>query len=102
VTVFQGGAAGNSIFYDKALHQYIAIYSNNVYYRAANHPWGPWLAETLLFVGQQGESGTANYAALAHPEFEENSGLTEYVTYVQTAGFLQQVIQLVKITFQQK
>lgn len=106
ITVFQGGAAGNSIFYDKALQQYIAIYSgiysNNVYYRAANHPWGPWSAETLLFVGQQGESGTANYAALAHPEFEEDGGLTEYVTYVQTTGFLQQAIQLVKITLQQK
>jgi hypothetical protein len=105
-TVFQGGAAGNSIFYDKALHKYIAIYSgiynNNVNYRAADHPWGPWSAETLLFVGQQGESGTANYAALAHPEFEENGGLTEYVTYVQTTGFLQQSLQLVKVQFQQK
>lgn len=104
VTIFQGGAAGNSIFYDKALHEYIAIYSgifsNNVYYRAANHPWGPWSPESLLFVGQQGESGTVNYAALAHPEFEENDGLTEYVTYVQNTGFLQQTLQLVKVTFQ--
>jgi hypothetical protein len=104
VTIFQGGAAGNSVFYDKALHEYIAIYSgifsNNVYYRAANHPWGPWSAETLLFVGQQGEAGTVNYAALAHPEFEENNGLTEYVTYVQNTGFLQQALQLVKVTFQ--
>lgn len=104
VTIFQGGAAGNSIFYDKALHEYIAIYSgifsNNVYYRAAKHLWGPWSAETLLFVGQQGESGTIDYAALAHPEFEENNGLTQYVTYVQTTGFLQQSLQLVKVTFQ--
>jgi hypothetical protein len=104
ITVFQGGAAGNSVFYDKALHQYLAIYSgifnNNVYYRAAPHPWGPWSDETLLFVGQQGQSGTANYAALAHPEFEEDDGLTEYVTYVQTTGFLQQDLQLVKVTFQ--
>lgn len=105
ITIFQGGAAGNSIFYDKALHEYLAIYSgvysNNVYYRVADHPWGPWSAETLLFVGEQGQKGTVNYAALAHPEFEENDGLTEYVTYVQNTGFLQQALQLVKVTFQQ-
>jgi hypothetical protein len=103
VSIFQGGSAGNSVFYDKALHEYVAIYSgifnNNVNYRVASHPWGPWSAETLLFVGQQGENGTANYAALAHPEFEEDGGLTEYVTYVQTTGFLQQALQLVKVTF---
>lgn len=103
VTIFQGGAAGNSVFYDKALHEYIAVYSgifsNNVYYRAAQHPWGPWSAESLLFVGQQGATGTVNYAALAHPEFEENDGLSEYVTYVQNTGFLQQALQLVKVTF---
>lgn len=104
VTIFQGGAAGNSVFYDKALQEYIAIYSgifsNNVYYRAAKHLWGPWSNETLLFVGQQGQDGTIDYAALAHPEFEENNGLTQYVTYVQTTGFLQQALQLVKVTFQ--
>ncbi len=105
-TIFQGGAAGNSIFYDKALRKYIAvysgIYSNNVFYRVADRPWGPWSAETLLFVGQQGQSGTTNYAALAHPEFEEQGGLVEYVTYLQNTGFLQQDLQLVKVQFKKE
>jgi hypothetical protein len=104
VTVFQGGAAGNPIFCDKALTEYVAIYSgvynNNVFYRVANHPWGPWSDQALLFTAVPGEQGTVDYAALAHPEFEENDGLSEYVTYVQTTGFLQQSIQLVKVTFQ--
>jgi hypothetical protein len=103
VSVFEGGAAGNSIFYDKALGEYIAIYSqnfsNDLYYRAALHPWGPWSDQQLLFHGTQGESGTSDYAGLAHPEFAEQDGLVEYVTYVQTTGFLQQDIQLVRVTF---
>jgi hypothetical protein len=102
--VFDGGAAGNSVFYDKALRKYLAIYSGNfsnqVYYRAADHPWGPWSNQSLLFNAIPGESGSVDYAALAHPEFSEQDGLVQYVTYVQTTGFLQQDEQLVKVTFQ--
>lgn len=102
--LFDGGAAGNSVFYDKALGEYLAVYSGNfsnqVYYRAAEHPWGPWSNQVLLFNALPGESGSTDYAALAHPEFAEQDGLVEYVTYVQTTGFLQQDIQLVRVAFQ--
>jgi hypothetical protein len=46
-----------------------------------------------------GESGSVDYALLAHPEFAEGNGQTEYVTYVQTTGFLAQQIQLVQLVF---
>jgi hypothetical protein len=101
--IFDGGASGNMLFYDKALGQYLMTYSgnfeNNMYYRAAPHPWGPWSDQTLLFAGIPGEAGSADYAGFTHPEFEEQNGLVEYVTYVQSTGLFNQDLQLVKVTF---
>ena len=103
VTLFQGGAAGNSVFYDPYLGMYVVIYSgvysDDVYYRVAYQPWGPWSDQTLIFTGLPGWENNADYAALAHPEFAQNNGQTQYIVYVQTTGFLQQVLQLVQITF---
>jgi hypothetical protein len=103
VTIFQGGAAGNSVFYDTYLGVYVAIYSgvfsDDVYYRVSYTPWGPWSDQTLIFTGLAGYQGNADYAALAHPEFAQGNGQTQYITYVQDTGFLQQVLQLVQITF---
>ncbi len=103
VTIFQGGAAGNSVFYDQYLGMYVAIYSgvfsDDVYCRVSYTPWGPWSAQTLIFTGAAGYQGNPDYAALAHPEFAQGNGQTEYITYVQNTGFLAQVLQLVQITF---
>jgi len=103
VTLFQGGAAGTSVFYDNFLGMYVAIYSgvfsNDVYFRVAYNPWGPWSDQTLIFTGLPGWQNNADYAAMAHPEFAQNNGQTEYIAYVQDTGFLAQDLQLVQITF---
>ena len=103
VTLFQGGAAGNSVFYDSYLGMYVAIYSgvysNDVYYRVSYNPWGPWSGQTLIFTGLPGYQGNADYAALAHPEFAQGNGQTQYIVYVQDTGFLAQVLQLVQVVF---
>ncbi len=103
VVLFQGGAAGNSVFYDNYLGMYVAIYSgvfsNDVFYRVAYNPWGPWSAQTLIFTGLPGWQNNADYAALAHPEFSQGNGQTQYIVYVQDTGFLAQVLQLVQIVF---
>ena len=103
VTVFQGGAAGNSVFFNAYLGEYMAIYSepltDHVYYRVAAAPWGPWSAQALLFTGKAGESGTEDYAALAHTEFATGGGQTQYVTYVRTIGFLKMELRLVQVVF---
>ena len=103
VTLFQGGAAGNSVFYDDYLGMYVAIYSgvysDDVFYRVSYNPWGPWSNQTQIFVGLPGWEGNADYATLAHPEFAQGNGQTQYITYVQDTGFLQQVLQLVQVTF---
>jgi len=105
VTVFQGGAAGNSVFYNPYLGMYMAIYSgvfvNDVYYRVSNAPWGPWSDQTLLFTGQSGWNNTADYAAEAHVEFAQGNGQTQYVTYVHATGLLRQDLPLVQVVFGQ-
>ncbi len=103
VTVFNGGAAGSSIFYDTYLGMYVAIYSgvfnSNLYYNVAYQPWGPWSAQTQFYTGLPGYQNNADYAALAHPEFASGNGQTEYVTYVQDTGFLAQQLQLLQVVF---
>ncbi|MDQ2742118.1 MAG: DUF4185 domain-containing protein [Chloroflexota bacterium] len=103
VTVFQGGAAGNSVFYDAYLGMYMAIYSgvfsNDVYYRVSYTPWGPWSNQTLLFTGLPGWNANPDYAGLAHPEFAQRNGQIQYVTYAHTTGFLHQNLPLTQVVF---
>jgi hypothetical protein len=102
-TVFNGGAAGSSIFYDAYLGMYVAMYSgvynNNLYYNVSYTPWGPWSAATQFYTGLPGDQNSPDYAALAHPEFAQGNGQTQYMTYVQTTGFLAQQLQLLQIVF---
>lgn len=104
VTVFNGGAAGSSVFYDPFLGMYVAIYSgvlnDNLYYNVAYEPWGPWSAATQFYTGLAGYQNNPDYAALAHPEFASGNGQTEYVTYVQDTGFLAQQLQLLQLVFE--
>lgn len=103
VAVFDGGAAGSSVFYNAYLGEWMAIYSgnftNDVYYRVAYHPEGPWSAQALLFTGQTGYQNNSDYAGRAHPEFSPDGGQTQYVTYVHDTGFLQQDLPLTRVVF---
>lgn len=103
VVVFQGGAAGSSVFYDRFLGDYVAIYSgvysNTLYYRVASTPVGPWSGQAVLFTGQDGWNGNVDYAGIAHPEFAQGNGQTQYVTYVHATGFLRSDLPLVKVVF---
>mgnify|MGYP001089486957 CR=1 FL=1 len=102
---FQGGAAGNSLFWVPALQKYIVVYSgvfsSDVFYRTADRIWGPWSDQTYLFTGLPNSyDDTADYAAMAHPEFAEQNGNVQYIAYVHITGFLQNDIRLVRVTFQ--
>jgi hypothetical protein len=102
VTVFQGGAA-NSVFWDAYLGRYVDVYSqpvsNDVMYRTAPAPEGPWSDDTLLFEGWPGAPGSIDYFGLAHPEYGQDGGRVQYVTYVRTTGFLKIELRLVKVVF---
>jgi len=100
-TVYKGGAAGDTLFYDDYLGVYVTVYQpfldNNVYYRVANHPEGPWSDQALMFTAAQGTD--PSYAARVHTEYAEGDGRTQYITYVKNAGFLRQELPLVQVTF---
>jgi len=102
VTVFDGGAA-NEVSFAPYLGDYVAIYSaplsDDVMYRVAYAPWGPWSDQALLFHGMPGQS--FDYAALSHPEYAEGDGQTQYVTYVRTTGLFESEIRLVQVVFGQ-
>lgn len=108
--LFYGGAAGNTLFFNPALNEYMTVYSetysNDLVFRVAPAPWGPWSDEQDFFTGLASiNSSNANdYAAQPHPEFQEQNGLVQYVTYIQDdadLGFCGQNIQLVRVTFAQ-
>jgi len=103
VPLFVGGAAGTSVFYVPYLDAYLAIYSaifsDDVVYRVAPQPWGPWSDAAHLFTGRPGWNGTNNYTGHAHPEFAEDGGRVQYVTYAHTTGFLRQDLPLVRVVF---
>lgn len=102
-TIFNGGAAGNTVFYSPYLGLYVVIYSgifsDDVYYRVAYDPWGPWSARRLIFTARPGWNGTASYAAETHPEYAQQNGKVQYVTYAHTTGFLRMDLPIVKVTF---
>lgn len=101
--IFNGGAAGNAVFYVPYLNMYMTIYSgvfsDNLYYRVSWTPWGPWSEETFLFTARPGWEGSVSYAGQAHVEYAAQDGRVQYVTYVRTTGFLQFDIPLVQVTF---
>jgi Domain of unknown function (DUF4185) len=105
VTVFDGGAAGNSVFFNPYLGEFMAIYSgvfsDDVFYRVSYTPWGPWSGQALLFTGKPGWQNNSDYAAEAHTEFAQANGKFQYVTYVHTTGFLRMELPLVQVVFGQ-
>jgi hypothetical protein len=102
VDVFQGGAA-NAVFWDDYLGMYVNVYSqplsDDVMYRVAPAPEGPWSDDALVFKGQPGRPGSFDYFGLAHPEYEQGNGKTEYVTYVRSTGFFAMEFRLVRVEF---
>ncbi len=107
--LYPGSANGSTIIYIAPLSEYMTMYTsktgNNVVFRVASQLTGPWSAEQALFVGQppiNDVSTDYDYDTFPHPEFQQQNGLVQYVTYVQHDGDLGQggeQVQLVKVTF---
>lgn len=102
-TVYQGGAAGDTIFWSDFLGEYVTVYQhyldNDVRFRVALHPEGPWSKEGFLFTARQGGANDVSYAARVHTEMSANGGETIYITYAMTTGLLQQSLPLEQVVF---
>jgi len=100
--VFQGGAA-NSVFWAEQLGLFVNVYSqplgDDVMYRVAQAPEGPWSDDALAFSGRPGQPGTFDYFGLAHPEYAEEDGRTQYVTYVRATGPFAWEFRQVRLVF---
>lgn len=80
---------------------FVAIYSQpmdaKTMLRTAPAPEGPWSRTVKLFDNKEPEGGGWVYDALAHPEYAQNDGLTQYVTYSRSTGFFLSEIRVVKV-----
>lgn len=99
-----GGAAGMSVFRNDYTGTYMAIYSSpgsgHILYSVAERLEGPWSAPGLIAEGAPPPvSGQVNYAGYAHPEFAEQNGKIQYVTYARYLGSLRSEFGLMKVTF---
>jgi len=99
-----GGAAGMSVFWNDYTGTFMAIYTapaaGHVLYAVANNLEGPWSAPGVIAEGAPPPvSGAVNYAGYAHPEFAEQNGKVQYVTYARYLGNLHGEFGLMKVTF---
>jgi hypothetical protein len=104
-----GGAAGSSVFWNPALRMFMQIYSfplkNDLMYRVAYRPEGPWSKAGLLGMAVPANGtglGSISYAGFAHPEYAEKGGLVQYITYAHTTGFLRSDLGLHRVEFRKR
>lgn len=109
-SVVGGGGAGQTIFYSPALRSWVNVFmpygTNTAKYQVGASPFGPWSQEATILETTPGAVGTSdtaagisnNYALFAHPEYAQDNGLIQYLTYFKPGDGSQ---QLVKIKFKQ-
>jgi hypothetical protein len=97
------GAAGSSIFQAPGLGVWMAVYTrnftNDLAFRVAYAPEGPWSGPRHLAMAKPGYKGNKAYAGRAHPEYSPDGGVTQYVTYVHSTALFGQDLPLLKVVF---
>jgi hypothetical protein len=100
-TVFHGPPGDLSVSFNPHLGKFIAVYSgifsNDVWFRSAPHPEGPWSDAHKLFAGLAPSSGN-NYAAKEHPELAQGGGQSLVVSYARSTGRFDGEIRLASVT----
>jgi RNA polymerase sigma factor (sigma-70 family) len=90
------GSAGETVFYDAALKAYVNTYmpygTNTIRYQVGGSPFGPWSASATAVRTVAGSSN--NYALFAHPEYAEQHGLVEYLSYFRPSDGSQHLVRL--------
>ncbi|SHM72652.1 DUF4185 domain-containing protein [Cryptosporangium aurantiacum] len=86
VPTIRAGAAGNSVTWNPALKAWLNVYSEfgefEVRAQVGGSPYGPW-SDSFTLAETERPSHGMNYAAFTHPEYAEQNGLVQYVTYYQ-------------------
>ncbi|EXG81103.1 DUF4185 domain-containing protein [Cryptosporangium arvum] len=97
-TNLSAGSAGNSVIRVPALNAWLNVYlpplSNTLTAQIGSSPAGPWSRAFALAATDNAGSGT-NYAGFAHPEYAEDDGLVQYLSYYQASTYQQRLLRLV-------
>lgn len=101
VTVLHGPPGDLSVSFNPHLGAFLAVYggvfSNDVWFRSAPHPEGPWSDAQKMFTGLAPSSGN-DYAGKEHPELAEDGGKTVVVSYARSTGTFDGDIRLTSVT----
>ena len=93
-----------SVHWNAAAECFIAVYTsplaNHLMLRTAPSPEGPWSDVVEIGECQPTTFPIGCYAGLAHPEFAEQDGLVEYVTYYRETGVFRGEIRVVRVTLE--
>ena len=89
--------ARGSVSFNPYLGQFIAVYSgifsNDIWFRSAPRPEGPWSAARKMFTALAPASGN-DYAGKEHPELAAAGGRTVIVSYARATGTFDGEIRL--------
>jgi Domain of unknown function (DUF4185) len=87
-----------SVSYNRHLGRYIAIHSllreNKIVLRTAPQITGPWSDAEVVFRPERTNDSDLIYAAKEHPELARENGRIIYVTFVNSASYVPQLIEL--------
>lgn len=98
------GNPSMTVHWSEHLDAWVAIHngvvSADVMIHTAPSPEGPWSAADVLFTGDPTDGDESwNYGGVAHPEFQEDGGRVEYVTYYRPGADLDGEMRLVRVVF---
>jgi len=101
VFAMEGPNGGLSVSWNPWLGRFLAVYmpgyTNEVVFRTADRPEGPWSAPVVAFRGAEPAAGAVNYGAFEHPELSTDGGRSLVVTYFHPLGPLQGEIRVVRV-----
>ncbi len=81
---------------DGFLAVYSGIFSNDVFFRTAARPQGPWSDAQRLFTAQAPTDGRTCYSAKEHPELSTDDGKTIVVSYARSLGGFRGEVRLAR------
>ena len=87
-----------SAAYNQHLRKFIAFHSlhreNKIVLRTAEHITGPWSEPQVVYRPEKVGDGDLIYAAKEHPEMAKDAGRVLYVSYINSATYVPQMIEV--------
>jgi hypothetical protein len=96
-TLFDSAPNEMSASFNPYLRKYVAIHTyhreNKIVARTADRLTGPWSSPMVVYRPKVGE-GDLVYAAKEHPELASEAGRVVYITFINSATYVPQLIEV--------